>query len=140
MKGSVGELVSLPIAEVVKDGAEPKRKREGFAKPYLVESVATLMSTFRVQISSVGLQSDPVELLSKLMRELHGAGGIISVAFSSPDGNLPTDFTYLFLNDDYETCGDFRKRLQGLIERKVCCPIELSVERKNDASGLWIID
>jgi len=98
------------------------------------------MSTFRVYISSAGLRSNPVELLSELMRELHGAGGIIPVAFSSPDGNFPAGFTYLFLNDDYETCGDFRKRLQGLIETKACCPIELSVERKNDASGLWIID
>lgn len=96
------------------------------------------MSTFRVHISSVGLQRNPVELLSQLMRELRGAGGIISVA--SPDGNLRTDVTYLFLTDDYETCGDFRNRLQGLVATRICCPIELSVERKDEASGLWIID
>jgi hypothetical protein len=98
------------------------------------------MPTFRVHISSLGLQINPVQLLSELMRELHGAGGIIPVAPSSPSGNSPTGFTYLFLNEDYGTCGDFRKRLQGLVETKVCCPVALSVERKDDASGLWVID
>jgi hypothetical protein len=98
------------------------------------------MTTFRVHISAGGLKSNPVQLLSELMRELHGAGGIIPGALSSPPGNSATGFTYLFLNEDYGSCGDFRKRLQGLVETKVCCPVELSVERKDGSSGLWIID
>jgi hypothetical protein len=91
------------------------------------------MPTFRVQISFVGLRINPVKLLGELMRELPGAGGIV------PDGS-PAGFAYLFSNDVYETCSDFRPRLEEVIESKTRCSVQLTIEKMDAGTGLWVID
>jgi hypothetical protein len=102
--------------------------------------VTSSMATFRVHVSSAGLRSKPIELLRELMLQLSGAGGIIPVSSGCPAGDFPVGFTYLFCNDDYETCSDFRRRLQGLIESVAGQPVELAIERMDDAIGVWVTD
>jgi hypothetical protein len=91
------------------------------------------MPTFRVHVAFVGSRRNPVKVLCELMRELPGAGGIVG-------GDCPTGFRYLFSNDDYETCSDFRSRLEQVIENKVQPPVKLTIERMDRATGLWVTD
>jgi hypothetical protein len=69
------------------------------------------------------------------MRELPGAGGIVPSASGFPAG-----FAYLFSNDVYETCSDFRRRLEGVIESKTRCPVQLTIQKMDAATGLWVVD
>lgn len=91
------------------------------------------MPTFRVHVAFAGSRRNPVELLCELMRELPGAGGIVA-------GDSPTGFRYLFSNDDYETCSAFRSRLEQVIESKLQPPANLTIERLDPATGLWVTD
>jgi hypothetical protein len=99
----------------------------------------SLMSTFRVHLSALETRISPLELLNRLMRELRGAGGIVPAVAGSTTRDVPRKVTFIFINQEYEASSDFRKHLQGLIEKEVRHPVNLSIEKKDEVTGSWIL-
>lgn len=94
------------------------------------------MPIFRARVAFAGLRGSEVKRLDRLMRELGGSGGKITVAANSPAGDFPIGSTYLFSNDDHQTASDFSGWLREQLESKIDYPLGLTAERMDDATGL----
>ena len=92
------------------------------------------MPIFRARVSFAGLRDGELRRLDRLIHELGGIGGTISVT-----GEFPLGSTYLFTGE-YWTATAFSNWISGQLEGGIGYPIQIRVEKLDDEFGLPVID
>jgi hypothetical protein len=98
------------------------------------------MATFRARVSFAGLQALEVERLNRMMDRLHATVGKTALDPNSPGGDTPTSRMYLFPPVEVETVTEFTAWLQAHIRQEIQTPVEFTVEKIDEDTGLVIAD